>query len=229
MAGVTGWRRIWHGSAGLVLQISARLCTFAPTQTRPGFFTFFSMIYPIVAYGDPVLRQEARDLTPEDQPELSKLVADMYETMYNASGVGLAAPQLGLNIRLFVIDAGQMEEELTGYKKVFVNARILEERGDPWAYEEGCLSIPGIRGDVYRKPIIRIRYQDENWQWHEEEFDGIVARIIQHEYDHIQGVLFTDHLSMLKRSLIKNRLTNITKGKVEHEYRMKFYGLPARR
>jgi peptide deformylase len=180
------------------------------------------MILPIYAYGYPVLRKKAAPID-QDYPNLPGLIADMYETMYNASGVGLAAPQVGLGIRLFVVDAEPMDEEkLVGFKKVFINAEILEEDGNPWQYSEGCLSIPGLHEDVSRQARIKVRYQDENWALHEEVFEGLAARVIQHEYDHIEGVLFTDHLSSLKKKLIKGRLTAIAKGDCDHSYRMKF-------
>jgi peptide deformylase len=192
------------------------------------------MILPIVAYGDPVLKRLAKDITSE-YPKLDILIANMFETMYAASGVGLAAPQIGLDIRLFIIDASpfaedeeETEEErmmLKTFKKVFINAEILEEDGDEWAFNEGCLSIPDVREDVTRPSHLRIRYLDENFQEHEEEFSGMAARVIQHEYDHIEGILFTDHLSPLRKQLLKGRLGNISKGKVKVEYRMRFPNL----
>lgn len=180
------------------------------------------MIYPIVAYGDPVLRKKAEEISP-DYPGLKELIADMFETMYNANGVGLAAPQIGKSIRLFVIDAEPMDEEnLKGFKKVFINPEILEEDGEEWGMEEGCLSIPGIREDVYRQDVIQIRYFDENFVEHTETFDDMAARVIQHEYDHIEGVLFTDHLSGIKKRLLKSKLLNISKGNAKANYRMVF-------
>jgi peptide deformylase len=189
------------------------------------------MIYPIVAYGDPVLRKEARDIV-QGEIDVKKLAADMFETMYAASGVGLAAPQIGMDIRFFVVDGTPINEgaeseedidpSLIDFKKVFINAEIIEEDGDEWAYEEGCLSIPGVRADVYRPEFITIRYFDTDWVEHTEEYEGLAARIIQHEYDHIDGILFTDHLTSLKKQLLKKKLTNITKGDVDIEYRMKF-------
>jgi peptide deformylase len=189
------------------------------------------MIYPIVAYGDPVLRKEARDIV-QGEIDVKKLAADMFETMYAASGVGLAAPQIGMDIRLFVVDGTPINEgaeteedidtSLIDFKKVFINAEIIEEDGDEWAYEEGCLSIPGVRADVYRPEFITIRYFDTDWVEHTEEYEGLAARIIQHEYDHIDGILFTDHLTSLKKQLLKKKLINITKGDVDIEYRMKF-------
>jgi peptide deformylase len=182
------------------------------------------MILPIFAYGQPVLKKEAVPIDP-DYPELAGLIENMWETMYNANGVGLAAPQVGLAIRLFIVDTAQVMEEgkeAEGIKKVFINAEILEEEGEPWIYEEGCLSIPHINGDVERLPEVRIHYLDENFEAHEETFSGINARVIQHEYDHIEGILFLDHLKPLKRKLIKRKLDNIRKGKIEVDYRMKF-------
>jgi peptide deformylase len=180
------------------------------------------MILPIYSYGYSVLRKQAEPIS-SDFPNLAGLVADMFETMYNASGVGLAAPQIGLGIRLFVVDAEPMDEEnLVGFKKVFINAQILEEDGEPWNYSEGCLSLPGIHEDVARKARVKISYQDENWQDHTEVFEGLAARVIQHEYDHIEGVLFTDHLSSLKKRLLKGKLNAIAKGDCDNKYRMKF-------
>lgn len=184
------------------------------------------MIYPIVLYGDPVLKKRAKDIE-KDEIDLKKLVEDMFETMYYASGVGLAAPQIGLSYRVFVVDSTPMEEnEEDGFKRAFINPEILDEDGKEWAFEEGCLSIPGIREDVNRKPNIRIRYRDEDWNEREEEVEGILARIIQHEYDHIEGVLFTDHLSPFKKRLLKGKLSNISRGKVDIEYKVK---VPAKR
>lgn len=186
------------------------------------------MILPIVAYGDDVLKKKAEKITP-DYPELKQLIADMFETMYNSKGVGLAAPQIGKSIRLFIVDASPFaddEEEdlshLQNFKKVFINAEMIEEEGKEWAFNEGCLSIPGIREDVYRHPNILLRYQDENFNTFEERFDGIAARIIQHEYDHIEGILFVEHLNPLKRRLLKNKLNNISKGEVKVDYKMRF-------
>lgn len=184
------------------------------------------MILPIYGYGYPVLKKKAEPITP-DYPELAQLLENMWETMYEASGVGLAAPQVGLPIRLFLVDTIQtMEEgqEAMGIKQVFINAQKIEEAGPPWSYEEGCLSIPDIRGDVERPPQLRIKYQDENFVEHETVFTGINARVIQHEYDHIDGILFTEHLKPIKKRLIKRRLENIRKGKARADYRMKFFG-----
>lgn len=178
------------------------------------------MIYPIVVYGDPVLKKRAADIE-KDSLDVKQLVEDMFETMYNASGVGLAAPQIGKSLRVFVVDAEPMDEEnLKGFKKAFINPEILEEEGEDWSFEEGCLSIPGIRAEVVRPEKIRIRYYDEDWNEHEEEYDGMAARVIQHEYDHIEGTLFTDYLSGLKKRLLKSKLTNISKGNVKADYRI---------
>ncbi|MGI9593379.1 MAG: peptide deformylase [Patiriisocius sp.] len=189
------------------------------------------MILPIVAYGDPVLRKQCKDIS-KTYPNLEALLENMYETMYGASGVGLAAPQIGLPIRVFLVDASpfadkdQMDaQEFTqveGFKKTFINPTILEEKGEEFAFNEGCLSIPDVREDVYRKPDITIEYYDENFTKHTQNYTGIIARIIQHEYDHIQGILFTDKLSSLKKRILKGRLTSISKGKTTVDYRMRF-------
>ena len=189
------------------------------------------MILPIVAYGNPVLKRVADEIT-SDYPDLSELIENMWETMYAAHGVGLAAPQIGLSIRLFVIDASlfvdeeEMDQEeidtLKDLKKVFINPIIEEEHGELWSFNEGCLSIPDVREDVSRKEEIVVSYVDENFTPQQLKLNGLAARVVQHEYDHIQGVLFTDHLSPLKKRLIKKRLTSISKGSVSVEYRMKF-------
>ena len=182
------------------------------------------MILPIYAYGQSVLKKEGAFIDP-DYPDLEALIANMWETMYEAQGVGLAAPQIGKSIRLFVIDTIQVMEEgkeSEGIKQVFINAEKLEEAGDPWSYEEGCLSIPEVRGDVDRPPQIKLRYQDEHFGAHERVFTGMNARVIQHEYDHIDGILFVEHLKPLKRRLVRRKLENIRKGKVSAEYKMKF-------
>jgi peptide deformylase len=203
------------------------------------------MILPIVAYGDPVLRKVARDI-PQDYANLQSLVDDMFETMYAAPGVGLAAPQIGLDIRLFVVDSSyvlkkeegtpdvdeapvdaddeednQFEGEV-GIKKAFINAKMLKEYGKSWPYNEGCLSIPGIREDVLRLDNIVIEYYDELFNKYTEEYSGFTARVIQHEYDHIQGILFTDKLNPIKKRFLKNKLENISKGFVDVKYKMKF-------
>ena len=201
------------------------------------------MIYPIVAVGDQVLKARAKDL-PADLPaaDLSQLVQDMFETMYSAHGVGLAAPQVGKSVRLFVIDSAPMvepdeDDEPTTepldaatqagpaeipVKRAFINPQMLSETGEEWGFEEGCLSIPGVRELVQRCPDIVLRYEDEARQVHEEAFSGMVARIIQHEYDHLEGILFTDKLSAFKKQLLKGKLSRISKGDVKHDYRMKF-------
>jgi peptide deformylase len=201
------------------------------------------MIYPIVAVGDQVLKTRAKDIATDlPATELSQLVQDMFETMYSAAGVGLAAPQIGKGIRLFVMDSGPMvepdendepttepldastqtaQDELP-VKRAFINPQMLSETGEQWGFEEGCLSIPGVRENVMRCPDIVLRYEDENRQVHEEAFSGMAARIIQHEYDHLEGILFTDKLSAFKKQLLKGKLARISKGDVRHDYRMKF-------
>lgn len=182
------------------------------------------MKLPIIAYGDAVLRKKATDINAE-YPDLSGLIANMFETMYGAHGVGLAAPQIGLAIRLFVIDATSFAEDepsLIDFKKVFINAEILEETGEKWSFNEGCLSIPDIREDVERKENVKLSYFDENWMKHEETFSGLAARVIQHEYDHIEGKLFVDKLSPLRKTMLNNRLSSISKGMVKVDYKMKF-------
>ncbi len=195
------------------------------------------MILPIVGYGDPVLRKVSEAISPE-YPQLKALIADMYDTMYNAYGVGLAAPQIGLAIRLFVIDTEPFadgdvvdsaeREQLKGFKKTFINAVLLNEEGEEWGFNEGCLSIPDVREDVYRKERITIEYYDENFVKKTEVYDGLIARVIQHEYDHIEGILFTDKIAMLKRTLLKKKLQNIMDGKARPDYRMRFYNKKGR-
>lgn len=175
----------------------------------------------IVAYGDPVLRKVCTSID-ENYPDLKKLISDMFDTMYAASGVGLAAPQIGLPIRLFIVDTGDDEDGKPGYKRVFINAKIVEETGEPWAFNEGCLSIPDVREDVMRKPNIRVQYYDENWELHDEEVTAMPARVIQHEYDHIEGKLFTDTLSLLRKRMLKSKLDSISRGDVRADYKMKF-------
>lgn len=180
------------------------------------------MILPIYAYGSPVLRKRASEIGP-DYPNLKELIANMYETMYDSHGIGLAAPQIGLSIRLFVVDGSPIEDITPpNFRQTFINPTILNEWGEPWKYEEGCLSIPTIRENVMRKPELTIRYLDENFELHEKTFDGMAARIIQHEYDHIEGKLFIDLITPLKRNLLKGKLQNISQGKVEHDYKMRF-------
>ncbi|MCB0481215.1 MAG: peptide deformylase [Flavobacteriales bacterium] len=194
------------------------------------------MILPIYAFGHPVLRKECDEIESQYK-DLSKLIKDMYETMYSASGVGLAAPQVGLSIRLFITDATQYAldfkdskdpeeqreyENLKNFKKVFINPIIIEETGDEWGFEEGCLSIPDIRAEVNRQERVVIEYYDENWELKEETYDGFAARVIQHEYDHIEGVLFTDLVNPVRKRLIQNRLKRIKEGNIETRYKMKF-------
>ncbi len=184
------------------------------------------MILPIVAFGDTVLKKKATEID-KNYPQLDVLIANMYETMYNAEGVGLAAPQIGLSIRLFIVDAKPFEKEnpqLANFRQAFINPQIVTENGDEWKFNEGCLSIPGIREDVSRKPIVHLRYADTDFKVHEQTFEGIAARIIQHEYDHIEGILFTDKLSPLKKKLIKGKLADISVGNVDVNYKMKFPG-----
>jgi len=196
------------------------------------------MILPIVAYGDPVLRKTGQEIT-KDYPDLQKLIADMFDTMYAATGVGIAAPQVGKAIRLFIVDTKpftenevqegeedeftpEEREQLEHFKKVFINAQIVEEEGEEWPFSEGCLSIPKIREDVLRQPDVRIQYYDENFNFHDERYTGLAARVIQHEYDHIEGKLFTDKISPLRRRLLKGKLNDISKGKVKVTYKMRF-------
>lgn len=182
------------------------------------------MFLPIVAYGDPVLRKKAVEID-KDYPGLEKLIDDMFETMEKSKGVGLAAPQINKSIRLFVIDSTKMydeDEENTGIREVFINAQMIEELGDEWKYEEGCLSIPHIREDVARRPKIKIEYLDRKFKKQVREFDDMTARVIQHEYDHIEGKLFIDHIKPLRRSLLKSKLEKISKGDIEVSYKMKF-------
>ena len=193
------------------------------------------MILPIVAYGHPVLRKVAEDISP-DYPELDKLIEDMWETMYASNGVGLAAPQINKSIRVFVVDSAQifanMDDEekreeaypdAPGVKQVFINAHIVEEIGDDWAYNEGCLSIPKVREDIYRAEEVTLEYMDQHFKKHVKTFNGVTGRIILHEYDHIDGKLFIDHISPLKRKLLKRKLDDIVKGNVRVDYKMAFY------
>ena len=182
------------------------------------------MILPIVAYGDKVLREHCLDIDAA-YPKLASVIKNMFETMYEAEGVGLAAPQVGLKIRLFIVDASTFSEEepeLEDFVKVFINPKIIEESGEDWAFKEGCLSIPGIRENVTRKKNVLLGYYDKKFEYHEELFSGMAARIIQHEYDHIEGVLFIDKINSMKKNLIKGKLSDIVKGNVKHNYRMKF-------
>ena len=195
------------------------------------------MILPIVVYGDPVLRKKCVDID-KTYENLPQLIQNMYETMYDANGVGLAAPQVGKAIRLFVIDASPFAEvdedeepefteaemkEMDGFKKTFINAQIIEETGEEWKFSEGCLSIPKIREDVSRKPKVTIEYYDEKFKKHTDTYEGVIARVIQHEYDHIEGVLFTDKISPFKRKLLSGKLTDISKGKFRADYKTKVY------
>ncbi len=198
------------------------------------------MILPIVAYGDPVLRKVGVEIDKE-YPCLDELINNMYETMHKAQGVGLAAPQVGRAIRLFIVETKpfsnmdedseddeftpEQRQQLADFKRVFINAKIIEEEGEEWAFNEGCLSIPKIREDVLRKPNLRIQYYDEKFNYYEESYDGLIARVIQHEYDHIEGKMFTDKISPLRRRLIQGKLKDISKGKVQVAYKMRFPNL----
>lgn len=180
------------------------------------------MVLPVVAYGHPTLRKVSQEID-KDYPGLSELIADMYETMYTTNGVGLAAPQINRNIRLFVVDAtpyAEDSEKANGFKKVFINPRIIEEKGEEWQFNEGCLSIPDIREDVVRKPVVRIQYYDEDFQYFDEVHDGVLARIIQHEYDHLEGILFVDKIASIRKMLLKKKLADITKGHINPGYKM---------
>lgn len=184
------------------------------------------MILPVIAYGDPILRKKCIDISAE-YDHLQELIDHMFETMYAANGVGLAAPQIGKAIRLFIVDSEQLEEDEKNkigkkIKQVFINAKIVEESGEEWSYVEGCLSIPKIREEISRQPEIRIKYYDREFNLKEETFDGVTARIIQHEYDHIEGILFTDKLKPLKKKLLKSKLNDISKGVVDVDYKMRF-------
>ncbi|WPR72915.1 peptide deformylase [Flavobacterium sp. NG2] len=195
------------------------------------------MILPIIGYGDPVLRKVGAAITPE-YPNLKETIANMYETMYNASGVGLAAPQVGLALRLFVVDTTPFSDDedldaaeqnkMKGFKRTFINAKMIKEDGEEWVFNEGCLSIPDVREDVYRNERITIEYCEEDFVVKTEVFDGLIARVIQHEYDHIEGILFTDKISSLKKRLIQKKLKNILEGKTFQDYRMKFFGKKGR-
>jgi peptide deformylase len=189
------------------------------------------MILPIIGYGDPVLRKLGEVISP-DYPELKQVIVDMYDTMYNAHGVGLAAPQVGLPIRLFIVDtepfsdddelSADEQTQLKNFKRTFINAKMLKEEGEEWVFNEGCLSIPEVREDVYRHEQIAIEYYDEDFNKKTEVFDGLIARVVQHEYDHIEGILFTDRISSLKKRLIQKKLMGIMEGKTRPDYKMKF-------
>jgi peptide deformylase len=204
---------------------------FAPVPIVAEHTKKHKMILPIVGYGDPILRKVGVEVTPE-YPYLTDIITDMYETMYNAYGVGLAAPQVGLALRIFVIDTKpfgedddlpkEEQEQLKNFKQTFINAKMINEEGEEWGFNEGCLSIPEVREDVYRNERITIEYYDENFNKKTEVYDGLVARVIQHEYDHIEGILFTDKISSLKKRLITKKLQNIMEGKTRPEYKMKF-------
>ncbi|KVV15217.1 peptide deformylase [Flavobacterium sp. TMP13] len=195
------------------------------------------MILPIIGYGDPVLRKVGENVTAE-HPNLKETITNMYETMSNACGVGLAAPQVALPLRLFVIDTApfsddedleeEEQKELKSFRKTFINAKIIKEEGELWSFNEGCLSIPDVREDVFRHEKITIEYCEEDFVMKTEVFDGLIARVIQHEYDHIEGVLFTDKISSLKKRLIQKKLKNIIEGKTFQDYRMKFFGKKGR-
>ncbi len=180
------------------------------------------MVYPIIMYGDPVLRKRAKEVE-KGSIDIKTFIQDMFETMYAAHGIGLAAPQIGKSIRIFVVDGttlNEEEEDMTGFKKAFINPEIVDEDGEAWEFEEGCLSIPNIRENVSRLEKVKIRFVDEDWKVHEEEYDGVKARIIQHEYDHLEGKMFIDYLSPLKKRMLKGKLADISKGDVDTEYRI---------
>jgi len=186
------------------------------------------MVLPIVAYGDPVLKKRADEVKHDDE-HLQKLIVDMFDTMYNASGVGLAAPQINKSIRLFIVDGSSFAEDdepethyMRDFVHTFINPKIIEEKGTEWGFNEGCLSIPGIREEVFRKEEVKIHYFDENFKEHTKTFHGFAARIIQHEYDHIEGKLFVEKINPLRRQLLKRRLDEITKGDVDVKYKMRF-------
>jgi peptide deformylase len=190
------------------------------------------MLLPIIAYGHPVLKRKA-EVINKDYPKLLELIDNMFETMYNANGVGIAAPQIGLSVRLFIVDTNPFSDdeslsdedrsELKSFKKIFINPKILDQNGDEWSFEEGCLSIPNIRESVFRQESIKIQYFDENFTQHIESYDGLLARVIQHEYDHIEGILFTDKLSSFKKQLLKKKLLKISSGKLSFDYEMQFF------
>ena len=190
------------------------------------------MLLPIIAYGHPVLKRKA-EVINKDYPKLLELIDNMFETMYNANGVGIAAPQIGLSVRLFIVDTNPFSEdeslsdedrsELKSFKKIFINPKILDQNGDEWSFEEGCLSIPNIRESVFRQESIKIQYFDENFTQYIESYDGLLARVIQHEYDHIEGILFTDKLSSFKKQLLKKKLLKISSGKLSFDYEMQFF------
>lgn len=190
------------------------------------------MLLPIIAYGHPVLKRKA-EVINKDYPKLLELINNMFETMYNANGVGIAAPQIGLSIRLFIVDTNPFSEDetlsneersqLKSFKKIFINPEILDQNGDEWSFEEGCLSIPNIRESIFRQESIKVQYFDENFTQHIEFYDGLLARVIQHEHDHIEGILFTDKLSSFKKQLLKKKLLKISSGKLSFDYEMQFF------
>ena len=190
------------------------------------------MLLPIIAYGHPVLKRKA-EVINKDYPKLLELIDNMFETMYNANGVGIAAPQIGLSVRLFIVDTNPFSEDeslsdeersqLKSFKKIFINPKILDQNGDEWSFEEGCLSIPNIRESVLRQESIKVQYFDENFTQHIESYDGLLARVIQHEHDHIEGILFTDKLSSFKKQLLKKKLLKISSGKLSFDYEMQFF------
>ena len=189
------------------------------------------MILPVIGYGNPILKRKSKEITGS-YPNLKELISNMYDTMYSAKGVGLAAPQIGKSIKIFIIDTSPFlkidddeikDYEVSSVKQTFINPTILDETGEFWSFEEGCLSIPHIREEVKRKSVIKIEYYDENFNYRKDDFSGIVARVIQHEYDHIQGILFTDKLTSFKKRLLKSKLNNIEKGDVDIDYLMEFY------
>ena len=188
------------------------------------------MILPIVLYGDPILKKKSAVIEPEHEG-LKELIDNMFETMYSADGVGLAAPQVGEALALFVVDSSPFADEYPeakNFKKVFINPEIISEEGEPWLFNEGCLSFPALREDVLRIPIVKIKYQDENFKWYEDTFDGINARVIQHEYDHLKGVVFVDRISFLKKTMVKKKLQAISEGNVKASYKVKVY-IPKKR
>lgn len=183
-----------------------------------------SKMLPIVAYGHPNLRKISTDID-KDYPELDQMIADMFETMYTSVGVGLAAPQVNKSIRLFIMDTSPYAEdypEARNFKKVFINPKIIEETGGEWMFNEGCLSIPHIREDIHRKEIVRIQYYDQDFNFHDEEFSGVIGRVIQHEYDHLEGILFVDKVSTLRKTLLRRKLNDISKGNIDISYKMIF-------
>ena len=189
------------------------------------------MILPVIGYGNPILKRKSKEITGS-YPDLKELISNMYDTMYSAKGVGLAAPQIGKSIKIFIIDTSPFlkidddeikDYEVSSVKQTFINPTILDETGEFWSFEEGCLSIPHIREEVKRKSFIKIEYYDENFNYRKDDFSGVVARVIQHEYDHIQGILFTDKLTSFKKRLLKSKLNNIEKGNVDIDYLMDFY------